>query len=215
MAPQNELEDNLLDFNIFGFAERRFYRKVVQRAERAIQPVLDAAGFPVPQDYAAEFDPNTIHPRLIHRFNNKIDVQVIRFGTRDWEPGKSAEDATNQIANVLVLQFPDQPLTDIFVGAGFQIVPARKCKDQLPQDNYEDAAIFITSDLSVSDFFKLADEIDQIVAQSRLGDVSGTGGGVGGWCIDLTALNVRPCLELVAEELRARKLDFHISNYDV
>ena len=200
----------MVRFNVIGYADRRFYRKVVREAKSIIQQVLDAAGFPISQNYAAEFDTNTSHPTLTHRFNNKIDCHAIQFGTQYWEPGRSAPDAANQVASILVIQFPDQPLTNVFIEAGLAIGPARRCKVQLSRDDYDDVAVFITTELSLDSFFRLAEEIDQLVAESGLGDVSGTGCGIGGWCIDLTALNVGPCLELVTSELRARNLHFHV-----
>jgi len=199
-----------MQINMLMHADRPFFHKVVQKAERQIQPVLDSAAFPVPYDYAAEFDSATTVPKLIHQYNKKLNIHAIRFGAAQWEPGKSTQDAVNQIASVLVIQYPNQPLAEPFRAAGITVGPARRFKHRLPNETLDHATVFITSDLTIDMFFHLADQVDSLVATSRTGDVSGTGCGIGGWCLDLTSKTIEKCVDFVSKELQSRSLEFTV-----
>ncbi|MCA9026194.1 MAG: hypothetical protein KDA86_13380 [Planctomycetaceae bacterium] len=197
-----------MHFNMLGLAERRFYHKELRKGEERVQRALEAADILIDRLYAAEFDNSAQHPILVHQFNNKIDVQIIRFASALWEPGRS--DAANQIASILCMQFPRLELVPIFALAGLTIGNAGRKTDRLPDDDLDDATLVITTDLSNEAFFALVDQVEKLLADSGLGEVSGTGGGLTAWSLDLTSQNIEDCVLLVSDELSKRKFEFTV-----
>jgi hypothetical protein len=203
--------------NFVGYlrANKRWHPKVARAAEQQIKEILADANIDSLGDFWADFEPSTNGPPcLIERFNSKDIHRVIKFSAGDWLTVESSvSDAVNQLASVLAVYARDSSLTIALELAGLAIGRATTARERFDDDPNEHASIVITSELSIDQFFSLVDRVETELHLSGTGDVSGTGCGIGGWCIDLSAASIEECVPVAVEVLNARELQFDITRY--
>ncbi len=204
-----------MKFNGYDGTIKRWHPKVARAAVQRINEILAEANIDSHGDFWAEFDvSNSGSPILIEKFNAKDVYRIIRFAARDWSTvDSSIEDAVNQLASIWVVYARNASLSRIFESGGLTVGNAVTVQQRIDDDPNEHASIVITNDLSTEQFFSLIDHIETELQLSGVVHVSGTGYGLGGWCIDLSAPAIEACIEVATEELKTRLLQFNVNRY--
>lgn len=209
------MENHAVNFNGYDGTIKRWHPKVARAAEQRIKEILADANIDSLGDFWAEFDASTSGPpTLIEKFNAKDVYRIIRFAARDWSTvDSSIEDAVNQLASVLVVYTRNVSLSRAFKSSGVAVGSATTERQRIDDDPNEHASIVIANDLSTDQFFSLVERIESELHLSGVGNVSGTGWGIGGWCIDLSAPAIEECIGVATEELESRLLQFEVNRY--
>jgi len=204
-----------VNFNGYDGTIKRWHPKVARAAEQRIKEILADANIDSLGDFWAEFDTSTSGPpTLIEQFNAKDVYRIIRFAAGNWPTvDSSIADAVNQLASVLVVYTRNASLSRTFESGGVAVGNAITARQRIEDDPDEHASILIANDLPADQFFSLVDRIETELHLSAAGNVSGTGCGIGGWCIDLSAPDIEECIGVATEELESRLLQFNVDRY--
>lgn len=204
-----------MDFCGFSSRPKRWHPKVARAAAEQINHILTDANIASLGEFWADFDMSTAGPPvLVEQFNSKGVHRIIRFAARDWSTVQSSiPDAINQLASVLVVHSRNELLPGVFRTAGTTIGHATATRERIEDDPNEHAMIMIASELTTDDFFSLVDSLETQMHQSRVGDVTGTGHGIAGWSIDLSAPKIEACIAVATKELTKRGLRFSVDQF--
>jgi hypothetical protein len=191
--------------------ERPWHPKVAIAAANSLNDLLRESGLVEKIEFWSEFDSSAssgVH--LIERKEGKHLYWIVRFSAAGWSSvSDGIPDAVGQLASALVLHLSSKKrkqLLPLLESRGIALPSAKRVKIRLPGDRRKHFTIFLDDDLTTDEFFALADGLDDALCDAGVGEVTGTGGGFGGWSLDLACSKPKKCFRAAEEFLKSRSV---------
>jgi hypothetical protein len=184
---------------------RRWHPKVAERAARGLNVLLKATQAEPLLELWAEFDVTQNRVvRVVEKSEGKQVFEIVVFAAAAWTSVEAAiPDAVRQLAAVVLAR---PRVTGAVRGAlapAFKDLPrVTRTRVRGPNDPRQHFTLMAGEALDGDRFLALLDGLDQRLQTEGLGEVTGSGFGVGGWSCDLASHKRQACLRSALSYLR-------------
>lgn len=202
-------------FSVLGCGEKRWYQKVAEGAELALNKIIKDQKTP-DLELCAEFDSKESKVvKVVIQKEKKYLFKIIYFPCRDWGLMPDAiSKATSQLASALLKLIPENELNNfeqIFSSSNLTKFTVILDSKVVPDDNLIDVYLYLRDIPNHEKYFEIVGYFEKKFIRIKHSEISGTGFGLGGGNIDFVTKDLKKCKTIIESVLKS----FSITNFDI